>query len=274
MTTNNLIGYDPLAWMDGADIEEETPPPAPEPAKKITRSRAKAKAEPVQEVVEEAEETPGEIESATVDSEIVATESDDTDTSFRSALLGSKTKLSKDAEEDAEVGDDIEVDVSIDKDGEIEIHVEAPADAEINLDIDVSIETEEPAENDVIESAAVEEIAEEIPVVEENAVMPEETHIEEAPIAAIAEPHIDLAAESSIKTVAALYDTLKHALDAHDAIEINAADVTTIDTATLQLLVSLKKDAPNLGKTVDIIYPSERFIESAKLLGLLEILEV
>jgi ABC-type transporter Mla MlaB component len=104
--------------------------------------------------------------------------------------------------------------------------------------------------------------------------MSKEILAEESPITAVAEPHIDLASESTIKTVAALYETIKHSLDAHDAIEINAADVTTIDTATLQLLVSLKKDAPNLGKTVDIIYPSERFVESAKLLGLLDVLEV
>ena len=86
--------------------------------------------------------------------------------------------------------------------------------------------------------------------------------------------YIDLEKDATIKNVAALYSTVKNALAAHDAIEINAADVATIDTATLQLLVSLKKDALNLGKTVEIIYPSERFLESAKLLGLTEVLGV
>jgi len=63
-------------------------------------------------------------------------------------------------------------------------------------------------------------------------------------------------------------------LAANDSIEINASDVASIDTATLQLLVALKKDAVKLQKSVIFNSPSPRFIESAKLLGLLEILDV
>jgi ABC-type transporter Mla MlaB component len=71
-----------------------------------------------------------------------------------------------------------------------------------------------------------------------------------------------------------LHEKLKQVLAAHDQIEINASDVASIDTATLQLLVSLKKDAVKLQKTVSIIYPSPRFVESARLLGLSDVLDV
>ncbi|MDD5214577.1 MAG: STAS domain-containing protein [Methylococcales bacterium] len=267
MTTNNLIGYDPLAWMDGAELEEETPEPVAEPTKKATKSRAKAKATPV-EVVEEP--------------------------------IAQEPVIAADTVEANETEESLEVEVKIDEEGDVEITVEASADDEVSVEVSI-----EENEDDVIESV-VQEIAEqveepvaieempvqEIPVQEEIAEQIEESEaiaempaheeevamaeeiVEEAPVESLAEPHIDLEPESTIKNVAQLYSTVKNSLAAHDVIEINAADVTTIDTATLQLLVSLKKDAPNLGKTVDIIYPSERFIESAKLLGLLEILGV
>lgn len=243
MTTNNLIGYDPLAWMDGAELEEETPEPVAEPAKKVTKSKAKAKTAPV-EVVEEP--------------------------------IAQEPVIATDTVEENEPEQSVEVDVKIDEEGDVEITVEASADDEVSVEVSIGN-----SEDDVIESVAQEvaeqveepEVIEEIPVQEEEIAVAEEP-IEEAPVEALAEPHVDLEPESTIKNVAQLYNTVKNSLAAHDAIEINAADVTTIDTATLQLLVSLKKDAPNLGKTVEIIYPSKRFIESAKLLGLLEILGV
>lgn len=85
---------------------------------------------------------------------------------------------------------------------------------------------------------------------------------------------IDLDATLTIQNVVKLHEKLKNSLAAHDQIEINASDVSSIDTATLQLLVSLKKDAVKLQKQVTIIYPSPRFVESAQLLGLLDILDV
>lgn len=85
---------------------------------------------------------------------------------------------------------------------------------------------------------------------------------------------IDLDATLTIQNVAMLHERLKNSLAIHDEIEINASDVSSIDTSTLQLLVSLKKDADKLKKKVSIVYPSPRFIESAKLLGLLSALEV
>lgn len=87
-------------------------------------------------------------------------------------------------------------------------------------------------------------------------------------------PVVDLGATLTIQHVGELHEQLKRCLAMHDEIEINASDVSAIDTANLQLLVALKKDATNLQKQVSIIYPSPRFIESAQLLGLLDILEV
>jgi anti-anti-sigma regulatory factor len=50
--------------------------------------------------------------------------------------------------------------------------------------------------------------------------------------------------------------------------------VASVDTATLQLFVALKKDAIKQKKEVDFFQPSPRFIESARLLDLLDILEI
>ena len=85
---------------------------------------------------------------------------------------------------------------------------------------------------------------------------------------------IDLDSTLNIQHVVKLHETLKLCLAMHDQIEINASDVASIDTATLQLLVSLKRSAVKLNKQVSIIYPSPRFIESAQLLDLLEVLDV
>jgi len=85
---------------------------------------------------------------------------------------------------------------------------------------------------------------------------------------------ISLDATLTIQHVVNLYEKLKKSYSANDAIEINAAHVSSIDTSTLQLLVALKKDAVKQQKKVVFATPSRRFIESAELLGLLEILEI
>ncbi|MGR9013239.1 MAG: STAS domain-containing protein [Gammaproteobacteria bacterium] len=84
----------------------------------------------------------------------------------------------------------------------------------------------------------------------------------------------DLDATLTIQNVGKLHEQLKNILAMHDEIEINASDVSSIDTTTLQLLVSLKKDADKMQKKVTIIYPSPRFVESAHLLGLSDVLDV
>jgi anti-anti-sigma regulatory factor len=85
---------------------------------------------------------------------------------------------------------------------------------------------------------------------------------------------INLDATLTIQNVAALYGTLKKCHSANNAIEINASQVSSIDTATLQMLVALKKDAVKQQKGVVFAAPSLRFIESAGLLGLLGILDI
>ncbi len=82
-----------------------------------------------------------------------------------------------------------------------------------------------------------------------------------------------LEAEMNIQKVAELQKILIDALEQNDQIEINAELVKTIDTATLQLLVVLKQEAVKLHKTV-VITASDRFVDSANLLGIGEMLEV
>lgn len=89
-----------------------------------------------------------------------------------------------------------------------------------------------------------------------------------------AEPSISLDANLSIQNVVALHERIKKSYAAFDTLEIDASKVAAIDTATFQLLVALKKDAAKQEKEVIITAPSARFIESAGLLGLLDVLDV
>lgn len=85
---------------------------------------------------------------------------------------------------------------------------------------------------------------------------------------------INLESTLSIQNVLKLYDKLKRSYATYDAIEIDASHVTSVDTAALQLFVALKKDAMKQKKDVVFFQPSPRFIESARLLDLLDILEI
>lgn len=78
----------------------------------------------------------------------------------------------------------------------------------------------------------------------------------------------------SIQNVAQLHERLLGALDSSIKIEIDASAVTMVDTATLQLLLILKRTAIKQQKQVAIDFPSDRFIEAADLLGISEMLEV
>ncbi len=229
MTINNLIGYDPLAWLD-AEVIEEIPPVVI--AKKATKSRAKAKVAPV----------------AIIDSE-------------PAAKLQTIPKAQDEIESVIDTPESVEIDVMIDGDVDITIDTDEHVDIEFEISIE-SPQNDKDVMNQIVDEVKemlVETIAAEV--------------IESVP-KEIIEPLIELGSDATMKHLATLYDTVKHVLAAHDRFEINASNVTTIDTATLQLLVSLKKDAPRLNKTVDIIYPSPRFIESAKLLNLLDVLDV
>lgn len=78
----------------------------------------------------------------------------------------------------------------------------------------------------------------------------------------------------TIRNVAELHECLLHALNDSDKVDIDASEVTTIDAATLQLLLVLKQTALGMQKEVIIDFPSERFLEAAGLLGLTELLDV
>lgn len=90
----------------------------------------------------------------------------------------------------------------------------------------------------------------------------------------VIESVIHLDSSLTIQNIVKLYEKLKQSYSVNNTLEINASHVSSIDTATLQLLVALKKDAVEQQKQVILVEPSPRFIESAKLLGLLEILNI
>lgn len=86
--------------------------------------------------------------------------------------------------------------------------------------------------------------------------------------------HLSLEPVQGIQNVLLLHEQLIRALDSCQKIEIDASATTQIDTATLQLLLVLKRTAVNLQREVMIDFPSDKFVEAAKLLGLAEMLEV
>jgi len=85
---------------------------------------------------------------------------------------------------------------------------------------------------------------------------------------------LTLDASLNIKNVTHLYEQVLVLLEGQDKIEIDASSVTAIDTATLQLLIVLKQSAVKLGKEIVFDFPSDKFIDSAELLGLAEMLEI
>lgn len=104
--------------------------------------------------------------------------------------------------------------------------------------------------------------------------LPKDQVSDEMAIEGVVESRIALEATLTIQNVIKLYEKLKKSYSAYNAIEIDASCVSSIDTATLQLLVALKRDAIKEQKKVVFAAPSTRFIEAANLLGLLEILNV
>jgi len=83
-----------------------------------------------------------------------------------------------------------------------------------------------------------------------------------------------LDATLNIQNVSRLYEQLTSLLETQDQIEIDASEVVSIDASTLQLLIVLKQTAIKLHKEVIIDFPTDKFIESAELLGLAEMLDV
>lgn len=90
----------------------------------------------------------------------------------------------------------------------------------------------------------------------------------------IKEHPIILEAMLNIRNINALHELLLNAFENRETIEIDASAVTAVDTATLQLLTVLKQEGVKSGKKVVFDFPSDQFIDTARLLGLAELLEV
>ncbi|MDP3589667.1 MAG: STAS domain-containing protein [Methylobacter sp.] len=205
---NDLIGYDPLAWMEGnIDKNEDT------------------------------------IDSGSSDNDIKLEEQHLIDEEIRMTGANDHSDdLIANAEESAVLSVLSNAEGNITKEDEIGIE-EIP----VEIDIVVTEETVDMSDCAIAGDLASDESA---------------------------GSQIDLDATLTIQNVVKLHEKLKNSFAIHDQIEINASDVSSIDTATLQLLVSLKKEAVKLQKQVTIIYPSPRFVESAQLLGLVDVLDV
>ncbi len=88
----------------------------------------------------------------------------------------------------------------------------------------------------------------------------------------LTKPEISLDSTLNIQSVSVLYELLLKTLEDHSAIELDASGVKTVDTATLQLFVVLKQESIKLQKEVNFEFPSDNFIDSAKILGVYEML--
>lgn len=71
-----------------------------------------------------------------------------------------------------------------------------------------------------------------------------------------------------ISHAAALHSRLERALQKANIIELKADSVEKIDTAGLQLILSIKKELENSGGSIVWKKPSEKLLSAAKLLGL------
>jgi len=78
----------------------------------------------------------------------------------------------------------------------------------------------------------------------------------------------------NIAGVNLLHQDLKTAINDADEIILKANTVERIDAATLQLFISLINDSEKLGVTVRWDNPSDAVIDSAKVLGLLNLLKL
>ncbi|GAB4259837.1 MAG: hypothetical protein Kow0065_09920 [Methylomicrobium sp.] len=78
----------------------------------------------------------------------------------------------------------------------------------------------------------------------------------------------------NIRNIELLHELLLKTFQNSETVEIDASAITSVDTATLQLLSVLKQEALKTGKKVTIDFPSDKFVENARLLGLSELLDV
>jgi ABC-type transporter Mla MlaB component len=252
MTTDNLIGYDPLAWMDGEQIGEK--PVAPAEQVSAANETDNAPIIDSEELVDfnESDDIETEAEFEEEENVIEASEEETADDSLPDVIDEASALEMSDDNDDVDT--DVEIDIIIESDDDCQIDI----DIQTNDDntIDISIDTQDSPSDDDINMIDM--------------IIQEETQIEINNI----DPIVRLNSDATIKSIEELYQQFKRVLDFHDIIEINAVEVTTIDTATLQLLVSLKNEEKRLKKTIHILSPSSRFLESARLLGLSNVLEL
>ncbi|MEN9756259.1 MAG: hypothetical protein RL755_446 [Pseudomonadota bacterium] len=243
MTTDNLIGYDPLAWMDGEEIGEKPAVPAEKESEaNDTDDMPLIDAQELVDFVDsQDDDTQEELEEDTV------IEAFDEETPELPAVID-------DEPSDTHNTQDIEIEVVIDSEDDCQIDIDIQKNDDDSVDI--SIDTQDSTSD--VDTNIIDMIIEEEAQVEIDSI----------------DPIVRLNSDATIKSIEALYQQLKRVLDFHDIIEINAVEVTTIDTATLQLLVSLKKEEKRLNKTIHILSPSSRFLESARLLGLSSVLDL
>jgi len=147
-------------------------------------------------------------------------------------------------------------------------------------EVQAQVETTEAATNEAVEGLTTleQEVHEEAIAMSINEVETETTEVV-APEAVVIEeeleltkPEISLDSTLNIQNVSVLYELLLKTLEDHSTIELDASAVKTVDTATLQLFVVLKQESIKLQKEVNFEFPSDNFIDSAKILGVYEML--
>jgi ABC-type transporter Mla MlaB component len=253
MTTDNLIGYDPLAWMDGEQIGEK--PVAPAEQVSAANETDNAPIIDSEELVDfnESDDIETETEDEFEEENVVEASDEETADDSLPDVIDEASALEMSDDND-DVDTDVDIDIIIESDDDCQIDI----DIQTNDDntIDISIDTQDSPSDEDINMIDM--------------IIQEETQIEINNI----DPIVRLNSDATIKSIEELYQQFKRVLDFHDIIEVNAVEVTTIDTATLQLLVSLKKEEKRLNKTIHILSPSSRFLESARLLGLSNVLEL
>jgi len=226
--TENLIGYDPLAWMNETNAKEET-------AKEET--------------------------AAAVDDEWDVDRSSTADDSWDAGIDSTISAINEwDTDSASAVVDewDVEPSSSIEAMQENQFHAEesyfsaalAIDDAEIKPPL------ANLSENEIVESMPVP--VETNVTVEENVVADE--------ITLMLDEVVNIAHVARLKT--RLLDSIAKA----NSVEIDASNVTIIDTSSLQLFVICKKIAEKEDKQLNFDFASDVVIDAAKLLGVYSIL--
>jgi len=83
-----------------------------------------------------------------------------------------------------------------------------------------------------------------------------------------ADGELDLDGELTIHTAAELWPRLLRELEANKTLRIGLADVTELDTAGLQLLLTARRDAERRGGAVEFADPSQPLLEALEIAAL------